>query len=368
MNARKIDIFFILLNSQPLNTTEILEKINLYFDEKDSPLLGVREENFITYINRDIKYIKKDFEVSRFLKEHFSFEIIKTPKKLDKYSVHPNGSLSHSAALVLIKLLIASRALNDAESTNLIDGMEKMYSPEKARIMDFAVNEPSQNHASLAEEGDRVEKVWKLERFMTDRQGKNISFDYTDHETHEIPKTSQINMFPVHVFFNNYYFFLVGYVQGEKVEDGHYLTCRIDWMGAVDFKAPRPYKYDSTKNLNHGTEDGLNIFGYRGEIMHLKFLYYGYPGYIKDKFPSLEEIKQVDLPNQFDFPVRLMKMDVHYSDGVKLWLLGESTILTVIEPQSLAADLEKTLLASANRYQDVNIQKALKSHHYGKND
>jgi len=132
MNARKIDIFFILLNSQPLNTTEILEKINLYFDEKDSPLIGVKEENFITYINRDIRYIKRDFEVSRFLKEHFSFETIRVHKKLDKYSVRPNGSLKHSAALVLIKLLIASRALNDSESTALIDGMERMYSPEKA--------------------------------------------------------------------------------------------------------------------------------------------------------------------------------------------------------------------------------------------
>lgn len=63
-------------------------------------------------------------------------------------------------------------------------------------------------------------------------------------------------------------------------------------------------------------------------------------------------IKKLDRPNRFPFSVYLIEIKVNYSDGVKLWLLGETTILKVVDPPEIAKDIKKTLYDTYRLYDE----------------
>jgi hypothetical protein len=122
----------------------------------------------------------------------------------------------------------------------------------------------------------------------------------------------------------------------------------MDKIEPIHLKIPMEH----SKYHDHGRETRYEAFGYQGKKTRIQFEYYGYMEYIQDIFPSCKVIKTIDKPNRFPFSVKVLEIEVNYSDGIKLWLLGETTILRVLSPKSIADDIRDTLREGYERYLD----------------
>lgn len=322
-------IFFLLLENKPLKNKEISEKLNTN----------------IRNVQRIIENLKLAFDdKTNVLNRHFTF------KEDGRYhTVSQNLLLKEDEILLLTKILVSSRSLNKTELPELIDKLIDMVGVDNRKVVKDAVASERLTQTFIDDTSLRKDKLWALQQNISNNE--KIRFQYTNHEAQEDAQTETVEISPVHTFFDNYYFFLVGL---EK-ETHKYITYRIDWM--TDIKVIHvKIADDYSKRPNHGRDAQLNLYGYPGKKTRIYFEYYGYIGYIRDKFPSCKVIKKLDRPNRFPFSVNLIEIEVNYSDGVKLWLLGETTILRVVKPKAIADDIKKTLYDTYRLYDDEKKQ------------
>ncbi|GAQ01684.1 hypothetical protein NBRC111452_1496 [Companilactobacillus farciminis] len=317
-----IEVFLQLLENEKCQTKDIAAK----------------QEITIRTAQRAIKEIKVAFDKSAVLNKYFQL------KKIGRaYSIEQKYLLDQNQVLILIKILIASRSLNSTELPRLTNKMLDMLTLEERDVVSESVMTERITDNYLTDKSFRIEKMGQLEQYIYHKQ--KIRFVYTDRYPSEIPNIETIEMLPIHTFFDNLYFFLIG-----LVKDTHeYRTFRIDWMDNIEpihFKLP----IDHSKYHDHGQETRYEAFGYQGKKTRIQFEYYGYMEYIKDIFPSCKVIKTIDKPNRFPFSVKILEIEVNYSDGIKLWLLGETTILRVLSPKSIADDIRDTLREGYERY------------------
>ncbi|GEO59176.1 helix-turn-helix transcriptional regulator [Companilactobacillus bobalius] len=319
-----LEIFFLLLENRPMLNREIAERL----------------DTNIRNVQRSIEKIESAFDQNISLSNYFNF------KKDGRYhTVSQNLFLKEDEILLLIKILVSSRSLNKRELSHLIDKMVNMSGIENRKLVKASVTSELLSDIYIDDKSDRQKKLWELEQYIFNRE--KIEFEYTDHERLEKAETKKFEILPVHTFFDNYYFFLTGM---EK-QTHQYVTYRIDWMDKIEPIRVR-LNIEHRERLDHGKEAEHNLYGYMGKRTHIYFEYYGYIGYIKDKFPNCRVIKRLDKPNRFPFSVNLIEIEVNYSDGVKLWLLGETTILRVVKPQAIADDIKKTLYDTYCLYND----------------
>jgi hypothetical protein len=322
-------IFFLLLENKPLKNKEISKRLSTN----------------IRNVQRIIENLKLAFDdKNNVLNRHFTFK-----EDGHYHTVCQNLLLKEDEILLLTKILISSRSLNETELPELVDKLIDMVGVDNHKVVKDAVASERLTQTFIDDKSFRKDKLWSLQQNISNND--KIRFQYTNHEAQEDAQTETVEISPVHTFFDNYYFFLVGL---EK-ETHEYITYRIDWMTDIEVIHVK-IGDDHSKRPNHGRDAQLNLYGYSGKKTRIYFEYYGYIGYIKDKFPSCKVIKKLDRPNRFPFSVNLIEIEVNYSDGVKLWLLGETTILRVVKPKAIADDIKKTLYDTYRLYDDEKKQ------------
>lgn len=319
-----LEVFLKLLGSEKMQTKEIADEMNIS----------------LRTAQRTIRDIKTAIYQNATLSKYYELKQIG-----HAYTIEQKSLLGVEQILVIAKVLIASRSLNKSELNAVLDQMMSMLSIDKQSVVKSSIASERSTDFYIGDKSDRLDKIWQLEQFIS--KGTRIKFDYTDREMTEFPETTTVNVIPDHTFFDNHYLFLVGF----EAESQQYRTYRLDWMSEIAVSEERVNsEYD--QRPNHGEEAKHNAYGYRGKLTHIKFEYYGYVGYVKDQFPSCRVIRQLNKKNRFPFAVNLLEIDVNYSPGVKLWLLGQTTILRVTEPKEIADDIRDTLYQSYQLYQD----------------
>lgn len=317
-------VFLKLLECKSAPTKDIAQKLNL----------NVRQ------VQRAIQEIKIAFDSDPSLNKYFEL------KKIGhNYSINQRYLLQTDQVLILIKILVASRSLNKTELPGLTNQMLKMLDLDQRDIVSSSIMSELITDNFISNHSNRIEVLGKLEHYIFKHE--KISFQYTDHEALENPTTEMVEMLPVHTFFDNHYFFVVGMLK----DSGENKTFRIDWMTDIK-KIHVKLPVDYSKHHDHGKETRYEAYGYIGKkaLTRIRFEYYGYIEYIKDEFPTCKIIKKINKPNRFPFSVYILEIEVKYSDGIKLWLLGETTILRVLSPQYIADDIRDTLFEGYQRY------------------
>lgn len=324
-----LEVFFMLLDNKPLTNNFISDVI----------------ETDVRNVQRAIKRIKKAFDESELLRQHFELKESKI-KRTFYHTINQKNLLRTDQILLLIKILVASRSLNPTEMKQITDQMLKMVNLEDKNVVEFGLDSDRNPQSYLGDLSDRESKLWSLDQYIIHQD--MIKFDYTDHEAKENTQTVTLERIPVHTFFDNYYFFMVGW---DKYTN-EYQIYHLDWMNNITVSSNVNTHIDHKKRLNHGEEALHRAYGYMGRKIRIRFEYYGYLGYVKDRFPSCRIIKKLDKKNKFPFSVNLVEIEVYYSYGVKLWLLGQTTILKVVEPDNIAQDIKKTLYQSYQMYNE----------------
>lgn len=363
---RTVDIFFYLLEHEPQTNAQILEQFKSTFSKGSSTKSN---QKAITRVMDNLNMINSE---STLFNDFFTFEKINS----STHTVKLNRKLNEQQILLLSKLLLSSRALNQAETKSIIKNMENTIDVEDREVVKAAIDENKLNEPYLSNKSDRLTRLWVLEKCI--HNSKRITFDYINHEPSKTPQVEHVTMLPKHVLFDNYYLFLVGYSK-IKAENGEFKverrTYRLDWMQKANIKVTKENQTDDeaiqivketievNDRIDHSLEDRKNVFAYQGKETTITFKYYGYLEYLKDKFPQADVLSVLNEPNQFDFPVTKISLKVNYSDGVKLWLLGETPIIKILDPYPIALDIAQTLKRRVDSYQDIlsNVEEGKKN-------
>lgn len=318
---RIIEIFIILLDSKKMTTKDIAEKYNVSQRTAQRDIRDVADALETLFPNKKLQRDSSDYTY---------------------YLDHIYG-LDNKNLLIILKVLLSSRALNSAETSELVNQLLLDQPENDSKMLKNSILNELTFITSIYDTQNRADKVWHLEKMI--QEYYLINFNYTDYELFDEPITSPVTLQPTSIFFDNYYFFLVGL----EIQSQEYFTYRIDWMEDITSKNEKE-KIDRSSRYEHGLKRPVTAYAYPGKKVIIQFEYYGFIDYVMDRFPSCRVIKKLDKQSEWGFAVHLLQIEVEYSWGVKIWLLGDSGNIRVTMPKEIVNDIKETLLKTYQRY------------------
>jgi len=219
-----MDVFFTLLNCEDASTKDISQNLDI----------SLRKAQ------RSFKEIKLLFDKNVLINKYFVLK-----KSGNNYSICQQYLLQTNQVLVITKILIASRSLNKVELPKLVNKMFDMLALDERSLVSESVMSEQITDNYIDDNSNRIDKIGQLEEYIFHKN--KIKFQYTNHESKENTTTEIIEMLPIHIFFDNYYFFIVGILKNT----GENKTFRIDWMDDInEINIRLPINY--SKHHDHG--------------------------------------------------------------------------------------------------------------------
>jgi len=263
----------------------------------------------------------------------------------NRYYLEQQQALNEGQVLVLAKLLTASRSLNKAELLTLLQRLVADLPDHSSEALEQAIANEKLHYRPIAENQDRVDKIWQIQTAI--HEHNRVQFRYHNDEISEHAPIVQVTGHPTAIRQSDFYFFMT--LHNEV--SGAYETYRIDWM--ADFHVlNQKFNPDVLRHYAVGEKQVEQAYAYDGQDITIDFEYYGYPGYVLDRFPKSRVVRTLAKTRKFDFPVTQMQIDVEYSLGIKMWLMTQSNILRVIKPAFVAEDVQAWLQEGLDFYQE----------------
>ncbi|WP_057894494.1 helix-turn-helix transcriptional regulator [Lacticaseibacillus brantae] len=261
------------------------------------------------------------------------------------YRLQQQRALSEGQVLVLAKLITASRTLNKDELLNILAQLMADLPEPSSKILNQAIANEKYNYHPIADASDRVDRIWQIQSAIHDHL--KLRFNYQNNEISERAPLIEVSGQPTVIRQSDYYFFMTLH---DEMQDT-YQTYRIDWMSEIQVLNR---KFDPTvvRQYQVAEKQVEQAYAYDGKDITIEFEYYGYPGYVLDRFPKSRVVKVLDKPRKFDFPVTQIQIDVEYSLGIQMWLMTQSNILRVIKPVFVAKDVKDWLQEGLNFYKE----------------
>lgn len=285
-------------------------------------------------IIRDINVIRAFLSENRTLVGNVELPF---DKQEQRYKLNRLDGLSSQELLIILKILVGSRALDKESLREAVDRLTICANNTGQEIFrDFCKNELDYYCAVRKEEGVDIPKlVWKLEKAI--QKGKSISIVYEKLKGVCVDR----NLYPISVVFSNFYFYL--------------LACRSD----IEESAVIYYRVDRMKEVREGKErilvslekrhqlDDARLFNqkmFMGERTRIRFCYTG-PSLqaVLDRFPTAEVVCQ----DEAEAEVSAM---VEYSRGTIMELLQQGSWVKVLSPPKLVEDIREELRKMKSMY------------------
>ena len=269
-------------------------------------------------IQRDIDEIRTYLEKAKL---DYHLQYVRT-EKVYKLIKTKNNRLSKEQVLVIVKILIASKALvksdvgeivNQLLSRVAVDQLDQLLLNEKNLYEDI-----HQNKSLLS-------LIWGISTAIQKR--KVITIDYLQ-EGEAIPTAKILK--PLAVIFSTHYFYLIGDNQDTPTV---YRMDRIQHFRemAINFEAPSVHPLQ--------VEDA-------NDLTHIRILYKGRsPQIVYSRFPTAHLVSQND--HEYVFEAEVLAY------GMKEWLLSQGADMEVLEPIELREEIIETLQAMQQNYRYI---------------
>ena len=280
------------------------------------------------------KTIKRDISAIRSFLSEYRELVGNIELRYDRqehcYKLDRLEGLSSQELLVILKILVGSRALDKESLRKVVDGLTVCASNTGQEIFrDFCKNELDYYCAVKKEEGIDIPKlVWKLEKAI--QKGKAICVVYEKLKGGCVDR----NLYPISVVFSSFYFYL--------------LACRSD----IEESAVIYYRVDRMKEIREGKEwipvsiekrhqlDGARLYNqkmFMGKQTRIRFRYTG-PSLqaVLDRFPTAEVVRQDETGTE-------VSAEVEYSRGTIMELLFQGSWVKALSPQKLVEDMKEEL-------------------------
>ena len=279
-------------------------------------------------IQRDISRLKGILEENPNLGLEITFDTSD-----NTYCLNGKTTFNKKDILVISKILLENRALNKSELNSLLEGLLALLSIEEKKEVEAIISSERLNYKSLSNDRDRIDIIWKLSEAIRREQMLDIKYKTP------LQETKNHIIFPVSLYYDAHYFYLVAYhLKREK-----YMTYRVDRIESLSESHVKKPKISYGRKYRDGDVRNQKVDAFEGEKIKVELLYTGNPEIVFDQFPNHEI-----LPS--DKGEVIVRIETQDTPGLKRWILGQMTEITVLFPHSLIEEIKELLEKTLKNY------------------
>lgn len=255
------------------------------------------------------------------------------------YQMQFDSFLLNEELMVLIKILIGTRALRRNDLLTLVGKLKQLTTCKDRILVDQLIKKELHRYIPVEHICQNlIDTVWQLTRCIQSRT--EITITYYKANGEKANRTIR----PVALLFSEYYFYLVGYwLDNEGKTDYVPILYRVDRIvGVIEHR--RTFELTKDVDFDEGNLRNKVQFMYAGKPQKIKFEYSGESlQAVLDRIPtavvlSLENNKAV------------IEAEV-FGNGIKHYLLGQGRRVKALEPVEFVEDMKHELKAMLARYE-----------------
>ena len=332
-NARTLDMYVRFCEGKIINKTE------------EANRFGVDERS----IQRDIDDIRAFLDEKCVLDGNDNRAVEYDRAKKGFVMTGTEGSMmTNSEILAVSKILLESRAFTKTELKSVLDKLVEGCVPLKNMklVSDLIANE-KYHYVELHKKEYIKDRLWDIASDIHERNLISIKYKKTSSKPGIINRIVE----PVAILFSEYYFYLNAFTV-EKDEAGKYVH-KYDYPTIFRIDRIKEYKRLGEKfrviyanRFEEGEFRKRSQFMYAGELMNVRFKYYGNnPEPILDRLPTARIVEQTENECVIEAEV--------YGKGCIMWLLSQGDKVEVIKPEGLREEVKGILMGMMERYMEL---------------
>lgn len=283
------------------------------------------------------KMIQRDFALlSSFLEEQptIAAELAYDSKHHTRY-LKGKSLFNKKDILVIAKILLENRALNEAENKGLIDSLLALLFREERKEIASIIASELLNYAPLSDRQERIDKIWDWSEAIRKEQVLEIAYKtpYQKKKAHTI--------LPVSLFYDSHYFYTVVY----HLRRESYMTLRLDRIVAWSVSEVKKPVLSYGRKFRDGDIRNLRVDSFMGKEVTVRVRFRYDPTIVLDQFPTAKVLEQTEDESIIEF----VSQD---TPGLKRWLLSQADGVTVLSPQSLVSEMREILQKMTKSYEE----------------
>lgn len=310
-NYRVLEIYLRMSKGETVTYEQMIEEYDIKRSTFYRDLRGIRE-TIADIIGVEVNVVRKG--------DHYSLSLATTPQNSHLY--------------ILGKLLIGSRAFNSKEMQEILVSLSNASSVHGRAFLRQSIIDEVRNYKSITDARDRIGTLFQIETAIQKKHQLLLNLDISTEQ-------KEYQIYPVEVFFDNYYFYLLG------IYNGKYKIFKINDI--KEFKElPKSTNTDidpsSIKMKYQFVFPNANNLESKQDEIKLKVEWTGDLNYLTDFFPDAKISK---ISNE---EVYICDLTTINSDGLKVWLLMNSEYIKILEPQWIVEELAMIYIKSLKKY------------------
>lgn len=315
MNAayRQLAIFQLLMTDHLIKKAALADRFNV------SPRM----------IQRDISQIRQ------FITDQHLFYQLAYDHQSGGYQLKTTQTtVSKQDLLLLIKIILASRALTTDEMNKTIDSLLQLIPvTDQNEIRPIIKNE--RFYYQPVHHGQPLRNiVWQLSGYISQRQTITITYQRQHREI--VTRT----ILPEAIIFSEYYFYVVAYNAKYKSN----LFYRVDRIRHIQVNNQQPITRTRAERVEDGELRQLVHYMQPGKKLTVRFKFWGIVEVALDRFPTAKVVDRY--PDEGAVLIEAIAFD----RGAKMWLLSQGDLVQVQTPSDFVADIRAELQRTLDRY------------------
>ena len=331
-NSRTLSIYIRLCAGKLINKAE------------EANRFGVDERS----IQRDIDDIRAFLEDQKTERSTESREIIYDRVHKGFTMTGADGSaMTNSEILAVSKILLESRAFSKTEMDALLGKLIEGCVPLRNMklVSDLIANE-KYHYVELTNPSYDRDSLWNLGVAVRNHNLLEISY----HKAEAVDECVKRMIEPVGIVFSEYYFYLNAFLV-EKDASGKYVhkysypaVFRVDRIISIR-ETGQKFKVPYNGRFEEGEFRKRVQFMYSGELMRVKFRFYGGSAEaVLDRLPTAKIVSRQQ--DQYEIEAEV------FGKGIMMWLLSQGEKVEVLSPEWLREEMKGTLEKMVERYQE----------------
>lgn len=293
----------------------------------------IEKENIQNLFQIDSRTFERDIATLRtFLSQNIEYDqnLILEYEYQEKYyylSNYDNSQLTSKEVLMLIKLLLGSRALCLEELNQMINSLKAQLSSDERKEIDSFIRNERHHFTPLKHGRKLLNHMWDFSQAI--EENRAICMEYKKANN----TIESYIVHPVGLVFTDYYFYAVSYVKNKDIP--YPISFRLDRILSYEilneqFKIPYSQRFEAGDFHNK-----INMM-YQGELIKFTFRFTGHSvEAVLDKFPVSRVIEEGD--------GYCIIEAISYEQGLLMWLFSQGEWIKVLTPNDLVEKVKDKL-------------------------
>lgn len=259
--------------------------------------------------------------------------------KSKSYHLEFDGFLQTYELVIVIKILIGSRALDKSCLLNIIEKIKKITTCNDRKILEQIIRKEVYHYNAVNHDCENVvNNIWKLTQCII--QKKEVSTRYYKTNRQDVTR----RLLPVAIIFSDYYFYLIAYRKGD--DDFKPLYYRVDRIVEIVVHRDK-FTIDDRYSFDEGELKEKIQFMFPGKFRKIVFEFSG-PSVqaVLDKLPTAKIIEVKD--KKFVIEAEI------YGKGVNMYLLSQGSWIRPLSPKEFVDEMKEEVTKMYKNICEIN--------------